>query len=101
MENLKIKELTKENEEKYLDKVVELEKIVLESMEKEGKIGQLFITGKEDISEYVHSKQNTVMIAVDKMKMFNLQLILHKDKRLLHIMILQNILNMGRIIKNM
>ena len=66
MENLKIKELTKENEEKYLDKVVELEKIVLESMEREGKIGQLFITGKEDISEYVHSKQNTVMIAVDK-----------------------------------
>ena len=65
MANLKIKELTKENEEKYLDKVAELEKIVLAAMEKEGKIGQLFITGKEDISEYVHSKQNTVMIAVD------------------------------------
>ena len=65
MANLKIKELTKENEEKYLDKVAELEKIVLAAMEKDGKIGQLFITGKEDISEYVHSKQNTVMIAVD------------------------------------
>lgn len=65
MANLKIKELTKENEEKYLDKVAQLEKIVLAAMEKDGKIGQLFITGKEDISEYVHSKQNTVMIAVD------------------------------------
>ena len=65
MANLKIKELTKENEKKYLDKVAELEKIVLAAMEKDGKIGQLFITGKEDISEYVHSKQNTVMIAVD------------------------------------
>lgn len=56
MANLKIKELTKENEKKYLDKVAELEKIVLAAMEKDGKIGQLFITGKEDISEYVHSK---------------------------------------------
>ena len=65
MVNLKIKELTKENEKKYLDKVAQLEKIVLAAMEKDGKIGQLFITGKEDISEYVHSKQNTVMIAVD------------------------------------
>ena len=65
MVNLKIKELTKENEKKYLDKVAQLEKIVLAAVEKDGKIGQLFITGKEDISEYVHSKQNTVMIAVD------------------------------------
>ena len=45
---LKIVELTKENEEKYIDQVAELEEVVLESMEKEGKIGQLFITGKEE-----------------------------------------------------
>ena len=55
MSNIQIKKLTKENEPKYLDQVASLEKVVLASMEKEGKIGQLFITGKEDISDYVHS----------------------------------------------
>ena len=65
MNNLKIMELTKENENLYLDKLVELEKIVLHNMEKNGKSGQLFITGKEDISEYIHSIDNTVMIAIN------------------------------------
>lgn len=62
---LKIVELTKENEEKYIDQVAELEEVVLESMEKEGKIGQLFITGKEDISEYIKSDNNTVIVGID------------------------------------
>ena len=65
MLKFKICELIKENEDKYLDKVADLEEIVLENMEKNGKIGQLFITGKEDISEYARSENNTVMIAVD------------------------------------
>ena len=62
---LKIIELTKENEEKYLDQVARLEKKVLADMEKNGKIGQLFITGKEDIRQYVYSDNNTVMLSVD------------------------------------
>ena len=62
---LQILELTKENEEKYLDKVAQLEQDVLTDMERHGKIGQLFVTGKEDISDYVHSEDNTVMISVD------------------------------------
>lgn len=63
---LKILELTKENASKYIDDVAILEKNVLETMEREGKIGQLFITGKDDILEYVNSKENTVMIGVDE-----------------------------------
>lgn len=63
---IKILELTKENEEKYIDEVAQLEKNVLADMEKQGKIGQLFITGKEDISDYVHSDENTVMLCVDE-----------------------------------
>ena len=62
--NYDIIELTKENEEQYLAGVVELEKDVLDKMEKAGKIGQLFITGKEGIQEYVESPTNHVMIAV-------------------------------------
>ena len=54
---LKILELTKENSSEYIDDVAMLEKKVLETMEKEGKIGQLFITGKEDILEYVKSEE--------------------------------------------
>ena len=63
---LKILELTKENSSEYIDDVAMLEKKVLETMEKEGKIGQLFITGKKDILEYVKSEENTVMIGVDE-----------------------------------
>ncbi len=60
---INVLEVTQDNENQYLDQIAELEKVVLETMEKEGRIGQLFITGKEDISEYIHSKQNTVMVA--------------------------------------
>lgn len=63
---MKVVELTKENEEKYLNQVAELEQVVLESMKKEGREGQLFATGKEDISGYVQSKENTVMVAVNE-----------------------------------
>ena len=62
---MKVVELTKENEKDYLDGIAELENIVLESMKKEGREGQLFATGKEDISEYVHSEENTVLVAID------------------------------------
>ncbi|MCR5146046.1 MAG: hypothetical protein K6B70_01680, partial [Clostridia bacterium] len=57
-------EVTKENEKDYLDKIAKLEVLVLNKMEEEGKIGQLFITGKEDISDYIHSRFNHVYIAV-------------------------------------
>lgn len=63
---IKIVELTKENEDKYLDQIVELEQISLQTMKKEGREGQLFDTGKEGISEYVHSKDNTVIVATDE-----------------------------------
>jgi len=62
---IKIVELTKENENEYLDQIAELEQIALEVMRKEGREGQLFATGKEDISEYVHSDENTVIVATD------------------------------------
>lgn len=63
---IKVVELTEDNEDMYLDQVANLEEDVLKKMEQEGRIGQLFITGKEDISEYVHSKENTVLVALDK-----------------------------------
>ena len=62
---VRIIELTKENEANYLDQVANLEEKVLEDMEKNSKVGQLFITGKEEISYYVHPENNTVMISVD------------------------------------
>ena len=62
---VRIIELTKENEANYLEQVANLEEKVLEDMEKNSKVGQLFITGKEEISYYVHSENNTVMISVD------------------------------------
>ena len=63
---VKIVELTKDNEDQYLDQVADLEQKVLKDMEKRGQIGQLFPTGKEDISLYAHSKENTVLVAVDE-----------------------------------
>ena len=42
---VKVIELTKENEEQYLNQIVELEQITLEAMKKEGREGQLFATG--------------------------------------------------------
>ena len=65
MRDFKIIELTKENKNNYLDKIVDLENTVLDAMIKDGREGQLFTTGKEDISEYVDSDNNTVMIAID------------------------------------
>ena len=59
-----IVEVTKENEKKYLKGIVELEEIVLNTMEEEGKIGQLFITGEEGLREYIRSKQNHIFVAV-------------------------------------
>ena len=61
----KILELTKENKEKYLDKIANLEQKVLEDMENKGQKGQLFITGKEDIEKYVDSEENSVIIAIN------------------------------------
>lgn len=61
----RILELTKENESEYVDQVADLEVKVLEAMEKQGKIGQLFTTGKEDISEYIESDENSVYVALD------------------------------------
>lgn len=66
MKNHRILELTNENKQKYLDQVAELEKSVLENMQKEGKIGQLFITGKEDIDDYIKSKENSVLVTLDE-----------------------------------
>lgn len=66
MFNFKILEVTKENENEYIDKIATLEEKVLQDMESKGKIGQLFITGKEDILEYVNSKDNSVLIALDE-----------------------------------
>lgn len=63
---VKIVELTKDNEDQYLDQVADLEQKVLKDMERRGQIGQLFPTGKEDISLYAHSKENTVLVAVDE-----------------------------------
>ncbi len=61
--NYKVIEVTKDNKDKYLQGIVELEEIVLEKMEHDGKIGQLFITGKEGIEEYINSASNHVFIA--------------------------------------
>ena len=63
---IKVLELTKENEPQYLDQIANLEEIVLASMKEEGREGQLFATGKEDISEYIHSEENTVIVATDE-----------------------------------
>lgn len=58
-------EVTKDNEQLYLKQIAELELKILKRMEEQGKSGQLFITGEEDISSYIHSEENTVMVAVD------------------------------------
>ena len=60
--NFKVIEVTKENESKYLDGIVELENDVYENMIKQGKVGQLFTTGREDISSYINSENNSVFI---------------------------------------
>ena len=62
---MNIIEVNINNEEKYLKQIAELEKKVLYNMESNGQIGQLFITGAEDISQYIHSKENTVLVSVN------------------------------------
>lgn len=59
-----ITEVTKDNESQYLHDIAELEELVLDRMQQEGRNGQLFITGQEGISEYVNSDSNHVMVAV-------------------------------------
>ena len=49
-------EVTKDNEQLYLKQIAELELKILKRMEEQGKSGQLFITGEEDISSYIHSE---------------------------------------------
>lgn len=62
---IRIIELTKDNEKDFLDQVANLENKVMDNMEKRGQVGQLFPTGKEDISVYAHSDENTVLMAVN------------------------------------
>lgn len=64
--NFKLEELTKDNEPQYLEQVANLEQAVMANMEARGQSGQLFPTGREDISAYAHSKENTVLLAVDE-----------------------------------
>lgn len=66
MGNLRIFEVTKENKTQYLEQIALLEQKVLKDMEAKGKIGQLFITGKEDIEQYIDSNDNTVVVAVNE-----------------------------------
>ena len=60
--NFKLEELTKDNEAQYLEQVANLEQVVMENMEARGQSGQLFPTGREDISAYAHSKENSVLV---------------------------------------
>ena len=64
--NFKLEELTKDNEAQYLEQVANLEQVVMANMEARGQTGQLFPTGRDDISAYAHSKENTVLVAVDE-----------------------------------
>ena len=64
--NFKLEELTKDNEAQYLEQVANLEQVVMENMEARGQSCQLFPTGREDISAYAHSKENSVFVAVDE-----------------------------------
>lgn len=66
MSNFKILEVTKESKDEYVDAIAVLEEKVLQDMENKGKIGQLFITGKEDIEQYAESEYNTVIIAINE-----------------------------------
>lgn len=63
LELFKFFEVTKNNEETYLDEIVELEHAVYQGMIAQGKVDQLFTTGRKDISEYIHSPYNSVFIA--------------------------------------
>lgn len=62
--NYNIIEVTKDNKDEYLSSIAQLEELVLKNMEKNGKVGQLFITGKDGIEEYIDTDSNHVLIAV-------------------------------------
>ena len=66
MGKVKVVELTKENYNKYLTQVADLEEVVLNKMEKEGQEGQFFTTGYDDVLDYVLSNDNSVYVAVDE-----------------------------------
>ena len=54
---MKIIEVNVNNENKYLNHIANLEVQVLQNMEANGQIGQLFITGADDIvSIYIQKK---------------------------------------------
>jgi len=63
---MKIIEVTEENKEEYLSQMVKLEQIAIQTMKNEGREGQLFATGEEDMSAYIHSDENTVIVATDE-----------------------------------
>lgn len=98
--NFKLEELTKDNEAQYLEQVANLEQVVMENMEARGQSGQLFPTGREDISAYAHSKKIRFLLQLMKMARLLLQHILHKDNNRLRTMTSRNILNMEMIIIN-
>lgn len=64
--NTRIIEVTPENESQYLNQIGSLEEIVFNKMISDGREGQLFTTGVEDISEYIHSKENSVFVIIDE-----------------------------------
>ena len=64
--SLKTVEVTRENEPNYLAQIGQLEEIVLKKMLENGRVGQLFTTGVEDISQYIHSKENSVFVITDE-----------------------------------
>lgn len=66
MFSFNVLEVTKENKYKYLEQISFLEEKVLHHMESKGKIGQLFITGKDDIEKYIDSIYNSVLIATNE-----------------------------------
>ena len=66
MNNYKVLELTKDNYSRYLNQIVGLEEAVLKKMETEGQKGQFFTTGYDDVLEYILSKENTVLVAVNE-----------------------------------
>lgn len=66
MSNIRIIEVTKDNYSKYLVQITGLEEAVFKKMEAEGQDGQFFTTGYDDILEYVLSKENTVLVAIDE-----------------------------------
>lgn len=57
--------LTSKNQAQYIEQLIQLEQDVIEKLKKDGKENQFFATGKEDICEYVLSKNHIVIIGVD------------------------------------